>query len=431
MKKNKICIVAVFFLLGSIAYSKNTSKAFSTPDWQTVLAGNVIAPPHKTPWGFVSITEGKILSAFTDSGKVIWQKTIQDTPSAYSVNNKDYIYIISDNQQKLSLYNPNGVFLWEKTLPEQACTNPLSGRDGRVFVAAKNSLSCYGLQGICKWHITLAPVHPHFPLLELNDGSLLRIEKQTINNYSCAKRISPYGTILEEIIFSGQITNAAESEEGVLCIFSNGTIGCLAVHDKQAISKWTLTVEDLAPQGFIPTKIVVGKNTFCILFSTQYTAYICSYQLDTHTKIWENYFTGFKKNDKNVCSYNNGRYDFFSGSKTISYSEKNGKKLWEKILHIPSTATYCMLSTSGYLLCTGDNWTLSGYRLYQDFTQENLANKIIKTTYIDFPVPKTDEYISLLTLAEKFKKGNYGEKELVYKQFLEQEKKTLFKDFYP
>jgi hypothetical protein len=428
MKKyNYFLFLPIFFLISSLS---------AQSDWQTVLGGSVIAPPHTTSWGFISITEGNLLSACTENGKILWQKKLRDKPSTYyAVTKNDFLYSISDSKTKISLYNPSGIFLWEKELPDLACGPPLCGRDGRIFVPTKNKLLCYGLKGIRKWQIDTEIANSDFPLLELNDGSLLLILDKTQQNDSIGCRISPYGTIIEEIHFSGKIFNACSFSNGILVIFSNGTIGCLSVINNLAISAWTISANKTGPQGTIPYKIIAQKDSFCIVYTSKNNTntYLYCYNLINLNKQWEVSLPLLKINNTTMYPAHSNRYDFYSDNYSVSFRALDGKKLWEKAINTPPNMKYCMVSQSGYLICTTTDWTVHGYRLYQDLpsleTDTEMLNDL-KKTYSTFSPPVATKYPTLLDITNSFINGDYGAQELVYKKFLEKEKELVYKNFY-
>jgi len=401
----------------------------SQADWQTVFGGSVLYPPHKATFGFISVTEGKLLNACTENGKIIWQKKLNhNSSSLYTITPNDFIYIISEDKMKISLYNPSGIFLWEKVLPEVAYRAPLIGRDGRVFISGKKNLFCYGLQGTRKWQINTEIASNNFPLLELNDGSLLLILDKTIKNNSIACRISPYGAILEEIQFSGKIIDTCIYSDGILLLFSNGRVGNLSVKNNVTISTWSISEKT---NNLNPYKIIIQKNSFCIIYSSKNNtnASLCCYNLKTLTKQWQKTLPLLKINKNTICTAYYNRYDFYSNNYSVSYRAIDGKKLWEKTIKMPSNIKYCMLSPSGYLICTTTNWTVYGYRLYQDFSYvSNTSN--LKKSYKNFQVPPADEYPTLSNIAISFSKGDYGTQELVFKKFLDAQKKIIFKNFY-
>ena len=137
------CACAAFVYAADPAAGSQNETGQNT--WQAVLGGEAVSAPKRTSYGFVAVSEGRILTACTGSGTVIWRRRLQDMPSKwFSVTDQNFVYAVSSAGKKLSLYSPDGILLWQTVPKESIVSDPLQGRDGRVFVAGKNSVSCYG-----------------------------------------------------------------------------------------------------------------------------------------------------------------------------------------------------------------------------------------------------------------------------------------------
>ena len=209
------------------------------PSWERVLSGMTVAQPKKTSYGFLQMLDGRILVACASDGKVLWQQPLNGKPGSFitvdSIN--DFCYALVNENKKLQLYNPSGIWLWTATLPEPAIFEPLPGRDGRIFVQGAEHILCYGINGKLKWSTQVSRTGG-FPLYELPDGSLLYIQEKKLRGKSTALRISPYGSILEELTFSGVVSSAGQTKQGVILVFSDGAVGCCSVKDGMAYSQW-------------------------------------------------------------------------------------------------------------------------------------------------------------------------------------------------
>ena len=53
------------------------------PDWQAVIGGEAVSPCVATSYGVALLSDGRLLSACTGSGTVIWQMSIKGRPSPY------------------------------------------------------------------------------------------------------------------------------------------------------------------------------------------------------------------------------------------------------------------------------------------------------------------------------------------------------------
>ncbi|OJF77713.1 MAG: hypothetical protein BKP49_01675 [Treponema sp. CETP13] len=425
MKKNSIYLLLIFL---AFAFQ----HLYANPSWEAVLGGTVLAPPQATSWGFVTISEGNFLNAFTEQGTVIWQKKLKSKPSQYYyINRDDFIYLVYDNKRKFALFNPSGVKLWERTITDKICEKPFSGRDDRVFISTKNNISCYGINGIRKWKLATSSANTHFELLELNDGSLLRILENTGNGNTCAIRISPYGGIIEEIQFSETVTNCYSFYQGIILIYSNGDIKCWTVKDNTTICLWTLSKQDFNSTS-TQKKLIIGKGSFCIVYKKPNMSSIslCCINSTTQKKIWEKDITDLHINGKETFFYINGEFIFSSQGYSISFNETDGTIAWKKFLKEPKNHNFFTISKSGYAIYTTSDWTILGYRLYQKISSNLDCSTIKKNSYPVFPFPTKKEYPSLKTISQAFSTGDYGEQELVYKWYLEKQKELVLKDLY-
>ncbi|MFI3258108.1 MAG: hypothetical protein R3Y36_07410 [Spirochaetales bacterium] len=420
----KICIllfVAGFF---SVLSAETTIK----PMWQSVVGGNITAPPKRTSYGFICLAEGKIMSACTESGSVIWRKSIKGEPSEfYTVNNQNFVYLTTDKASKLSFYNPDGNFLWEAILPEPAIADPVAGKDGRVFIMGKSSITCYGIRGTKKWTVSLSE-SAGFPLMHMNDGSLLYIPSLTEDNASIGIRVSPYGEIIEKIQFTALISSIAEFSDGVIIGFSNGTIGSCTVINNASDTMWSFS--SAAPA--VAQKIIVGNTGFCVLLSNSYVA---EYSLKNQNLVWQYLDSSLVFTDDLFSSYDDDSYIFASGAYTVAYKSGNADEenvLWQK--NIPSLATslYTGVTHSGYLIVAHSDWILSAYYL-KDSPPVSASNFPVNykiESYTGF-LPSESMSVSrnLLTIQSILKTGDYDIQEPAYKKIVEEYVKKYERDY--
>jgi hypothetical protein len=236
---SKIIYIFILFLVYPLA-----SDELGYRNWQTVLAGSVIAPLTPASFGFTAMIEGGLLTAFSESGTVLWQKPMNTREKGFSSSfTGDFIF--TANGKTLSLYNPSGNRLWSQETASPITEKPHPGFDGRVFVKEKDFLSAYTLTGLRRFRIGIT--EGKMELMTLNDGSLLHIQKKEISGKSTALRISPFGQILEEIVFTGVINCASQCSEGILLGFTSGTLALCSVINGSAETKWSISLEDTYP----------------------------------------------------------------------------------------------------------------------------------------------------------------------------------------
>ncbi len=386
--------------------------------WQSVVGGDVVAAPKRTSYGFIMLSEGRIMNASTENGTIIWRRNIKGLPSQYfSVTSENFVYITTDNASKLSLYNPDGTFLWEVELQTPTVLDPFPGRDGRVFIAEENAISCYGVHGKRKWR-TEVPKGAGLPLVEMNDGSLLYILDFTKNGASVAMRISPYGEKLEEIEFIDTITAIEAYDDGVLLGFANGAIGSCAVVNN--VTETTGSVA-LANRGLIPKDIVIGSGGFSVLFANNS---VSEYSLDDQSLYWSQKLPSTLSKDV-YASYIDNTYVFASSEYVASYyaasTKVGGLLAWERDIKPVSQGSFPVVTHSAYLVLSHENWNISGYQLLDteaEFTGvEGVHNRSVSYKGFRSASARKGDGVSLM--AENLQLGDYGVQEAEYRRTID------------
>lgn len=407
-----------FYFLLFFTFSLFAQEAEIVP-WHSVVGGDIVAPPKLTSYGFISISDGRILNASTEEGTVIWREYIKGKPSEFfSVTECDFIYLTTDNCEKLSLYNPDGRFLWTIELESPAIADPFSGQDGRVFIQEKNALSCYGTKGSEKWRLELP--ESTLPLVELNDGSLLYILLETKNNASVGIRVSPYGEILEEINFFDIIKIVKSHEKGVILGFENGQIGNCSVIKQKLVHTWSA---ENSKSTLTPIEIIIGETGFCVLFSN---GIIREYSLETQEIFWQTTLPQEFIDSEYYFSYINNGYVFATINSAIFYASNKfgagGTLIWQKSITYQGNAFFPIITQSGYLVLSHDNWVISGYKL-AEFSEKKVPQKIEKPdnskSYQIFYPKKNIVSYDMKKMLSTIQSGNYGILEAEYKKYLD------------
>ena len=74
--------------------------------------------------------------------------------------------------------------------------------------------------------------------MAFEDGSILVFIEKLRDKKSIGLRISPFGEIIEEITFSGEILQAEECNFGILIVFTDSSIGLCSIENNIAVSRW-------------------------------------------------------------------------------------------------------------------------------------------------------------------------------------------------
>lgn len=422
MYKNKYIFFAIFvlfysFFIHSQTINKNSDNINFTNienldrSWFCVLTGSPTSFPTKIETGFILIQEEKFLASYSENGKFYWQTNLNSKIIFYTVTETNFIYVINSKNQ-LILLNPSGLILWKIQLDFVPISSPVQGRDGRVFVQGKNTICCFGINSTQKWKLKTQNIKNQ-KLNVFNDGSILCILEKKVNNKSSSIRISPFGEILEEIIFQGDVINSFETEDGIILVFNNNQVGMCSIDftNNLAYSKWINS--DIYCNT--ESKLVKIKNSTYALFTPKNKLFI----INSKTGKCENHFDIPEITDTILTfSYIDNKFFISNSNKFVIYyingkcfkkfilPEKNGKYKWTSFLFLDT----------GYLTFLSEDWTLNAFKLNSTSQKQNfLPYKKNMCTYNQFIKLKefkpnssyfSDELIS------KLKNGNYSKNEI-------------------
>ncbi len=427
--KTKIKILFFILFLTSIPLTAQTQLSNLNTSWTQVLGGKFLTKPVLTPYGFIGITDGRSIESISNSGKIIWEQNFSvNSQTILNVISKDFLLCVSNGGKRITLFNPSGVPLWNKLLDYEICFQAYEGRDGRFFVRGKNVISCFSINGICKWKLDTEN-QSDLPLQELEDGSLILFLKELVNGKTRALRITPFGEIIEDIIFAGEILSATTSEKGIFLTFSDGSSGLFGLSREKGKSK--------ADNKYVLDPDVFGKNTSSFfvsdnrnpsgVFVTSNKKDVRLFYLNTENGsiIWDLLIPDFdikkivetKLSDEGFFICDNRQGFFINLSGTLQWNcllpENQNRNKWN----------YALFTENNTLVICKDNWSIEGYKVEQ---HTGIKTSDIKYDYyldyltIDSSVYSTiyqDRMDKEITGKERYKKleaGFYGKKEIVY-----------------
>lgn len=357
--------------------------------WSKVIPGKVICEPKITENGFAAITDAKTLISFTSNGKIIFEKNVdRNTRPELTVLPHDFFVITNKTKKQISLHNPSGLKLWETVLDSEILTSAFAGRDGRFFTLTKKSLYCFGITGICKWVVSVplpdSEEQTRYRLQELPDGSLILINSKKIT------RISPFGTILEEINFTAKIADAKTTKAGVLLNFNNNELQLLTVdgNEKNCSFDWKIT-EQIIAMDISPDKNKIFLLTYGDTNKSSEKLTFRFIEADTGRLLFQYQVKNLNK-PKYVIWKDDGI--FLSDSANAAFFSESGKILWDAKLPPASGKTgfdYLLLTNDSHLVLFQKNWNLDAFRLMQK-TSNSKKTQVSKKTGIQ----KSKEQIS-------------------------------------
>lgn len=368
MIEKKLLLSALFIFSFVNLHSQKIPLSEENANWTTVLGGSALCKPQETSYGYAILTDGKLLTACTEKGKKLWEKSIPGKSSPILTKfSSDFLLTVS-NSTNLVLTNPSGKILWKKNLNYPITSEPFVGRDKRIFVKGSQNISCLGVNGIIKWSLS-TDILSDDNFFELNDGSILVFLKTSSNENTKALRISPFGEYLEHITFSGKVIYAKSLEKGLFLYFVDGK-GLCYVKNNQTISSWKNTVssqndfnKNIEVIEFPDNKIaLIKENSKTIsdisIISEEKGTEICNFKAPLDFSIRKNSLAG-KINNKLFLSDRNSAYIFnLDGKIDQDFSMPSSKdKLssWNQIL----------LSQTGNLVFCTNTWIMSGFKLSQ------------------------------------------------------------------
>ena len=436
--RNFLCITLLPFFLSAFAIGeehvlRTADLTKQKSSWLSVCGGGAVSSPVPTEYGFAVYNDGRMVCAFSHEGTVLWQKPVRGKQTPYISSFGDFLYAISASKN-LNLINPSGLTLWTTDLGFTPVESPLAGYDGRVFVRGKNTLSCYGINGIRKWSISTAEASK-IPLLAFNDGTILAISSQLKNGKSTAIRVSPFGEILEGITFSGKIIAASSSPHGILLSQEDETIGLCRIEDGVAVSAWV--ANSLTRKNF---------TAVCPSRDGSQAAFIAQNGKAAEIVIVES-LTGKEKNRFLTDAFKTASLSYIRATDAgfVLADEEHalecsadGTIIWSAKLPKKSKWSHLFYTTKNALVICDKDWSLKGYVMNQSVEKKGTKRTAEELSYLP-PQRGTGmtagglnfERLSMELMQQisvSFDSGNYGIDEKGWLYALKKEAQTFIDD---
>ena len=424
MKKVILTLTLFFTLLTASFAGEGIELSNENSTWQRVLPGKLICQPQTTSYGFAVMTDAYNIMSFTSQGKIVFEKLLtRANGGTFGVLENDFFAVVTASSKRIMVLNPDGHELWNTTVDFKITHSPASGRDGRFFLRGADTLCCFSITGIQKWKIT-TPLQSKLELQELPDGSLILFLQQLDKGKTKALRITPFGEIVEEITFAGEVINALTTPQGILLVFTDGTAGLFDLVENKSTHKW-LFKKDLV-QKTNADFFILSQNKNDVIYvniksKTVEIDYINltdgtinnSFIIDegiTPTSGWYNDSGVFIADSKKACFYNNAGRFLWSGIMPDSKSK--------------TSYTHTGFTTATCFLLFRSDWSIHAFRtaLAEETTSQNKPQRKnyssfyeINTTLLElsFPMPISKELLEpeRVTLLNT---GNYGKTEQEY-----------------
>ena len=373
-----ILILFPVFFTENMLFSQTPAAAlrdFSTeePKWTLTLNGKIIAPPQATSYGFAVLTDGRTVYAASDDGIVLWQKELGGRISPYlTVLDGDFLLTVFRGNT-LTLLNPEGLPLWSARLPFTLADAPFVGRDARIFVRGKNDISCYGIKGVCKWHIRSEEQDIH-AIQELPDGSVVVLLSKPDNGKTAALRISPFGEIMEKFTFTGIVASCVSaSDGGILVTLKSGGAGLCSIDGRnKTTTKWSLS----RAEGELP--LPGNDGSFFIPYSSTRAALVQPAGEDGAVTFYR-LSDGEASTHYRVPGIDVSRISYvqpflrgmaFADRNSAVFCTERESVVWNVQLPAMNGSSapwnYLLYTESGCLIVCKKSWTIAGFRVVQN-----------------------------------------------------------------
>lgn len=431
MKQNVFFSLIISIFCASFCISEELSS--QTADWTAVISGKAVCTPCQTSYGMAVLTDGKMITACSNSGKILWERPVPGHPEPLlTVFSSDFLLTVSD-KKNLSLVNPSGLTLWTAKIPFQTEENPVTGRDSRILVKGKKNIACYGVNGICKWCIE-TPDLKNGQLYEMNDGSFLVFLETSKSEKSKAIRINPFGEIIENINFSYEIISAKSCDSGLLLSMKTGEIAFCAVSGENTVTKWWIPYKDKA---FSNTKtaeksffLVLSENRGCVAVSGENCTRIAIFSLsDGHISDFFDIQIPFE--NLKLFSKTSNQNEIVAASNTkCLLSDTTGKLKLEK--DFPKTGDIfskwneIFFSDQDSLLLCSTSWAIGSFKLTQNLKNKSVTKHQKKSYENYYEIDKNHFYSAdFMQKIDSTITGNNRKKELLQGNYGFREKKYI------
>lgn len=423
MHKRKFFLI---FLISFFSFKISAQSLLTNinASWSTVLPGKVVSQPQLTSQGFCIMTDARNIISFTSDGKVIWEKSLQRFNSPFfCILPYDFTAVITNNKKRLTLLNSDGLELWVKNLDFEIIDNPFGGRDGRFFVRGNKVLSCFTINGLQKWQLE-TPEQSNLPIQELSDGTIVIFLKKLEEGKTQAIRITPFGEVIEHIVFAGEVVTSLTTPKGVLLTFTDGQCGLFDIIDNKATHKWLFNAEKNTK--YKKNFFVMSQNKKDIIYINHLNGSIQIDYVDSEDGSVFKSFIIQNIGDSPTCFYNDSGI-FISDSQNAFFYNNSGKQTWAGSLPPKSSREYynrMIFTNDNHLILFGVNWTINAFRTSQSAKSKNTSEKEKKelpnyNSFYSFDDSIFNNIYSIkldsnLTGSERFtqlQNGNYGSDE--------------------
>lgn len=422
----KLLLFILLFSFITLAEAQTQLNSMNTT-WTQVLGGKFLSKPVTTPYGFIGATDGRSIASISNNGVILWEENLSvNSRSIINTVSEDFTLAVTNDNKKITLFNPSGVPLWSKVLDNEIIDKAYEGRDGRFFLRGKNVLFCYGINGICKWQIKTED-QSNIGIQELNDGSLIIFLKELNDGKTRALRITPFGKTLEDITFAGEIISACTSKDGIFLTFSDGSAGLftLDLKENKAVNKFVLNKDQYQSStlNFFISKKTLQNGMFVTLQGNGIK--ILYIESQSGKTLWEKTLGEINIKDIKEAVLTNQGF-FICDSKTAYYLGNSGTINWHALLPENKNRNKwknLVFTENNTLVVFKDNWSMDAYIVSQsigtqikdtDFDYYKNYLSVDSSVYSNIFQYDFDPEITSFDRYKMLEAGYYGDKEISF-----------------
>lgn len=413
-KIKRTASIFIFSLFLNVAFSQSnttysvTDLTYQNTSWVAETGASVICQPERNSFGYIFISEGRMINAINQNGTILWQKQVSEKISPFLTSIPGDLFFAVFSNSKLTLINSSFLYVWQRDCNFKIEEKPLLGLDGRVFVRGKDNIASYSMKGQLKWSMELQNQNVNLPLTEFNDGSLLlfinedtgkkniasladspsftegqssknsqsSILKTSLNQEESsngkeykALRISPFGDILEEITFNSKPCEICSTKSGIAISFEDGRCSLIAVKNRQAYEVWRFS------NYKSPSKLYPLKNEKDLLLINGSPSTINLVSLSDGKLKSKSIYTNLSP------SQNLSHIDETSGGIVLSFTDNaicispTLKIQWQAVYNKKKNFRYAFSTDYGYLVICTDDWVVEAFRMQQSFQKSKYTYK--------------------------------------------------------
>lgn len=381
MKKSlkQVFLSVIFLSLFSLQAQENLSSLNTS--WSSVLPGTALCEPEETSYGFCLATDARNIMGYTSSGQLLWEKNTGRVRNLTLTTLKgDFVLFHDKDKNVIRLFNPSGTEIWSKSLDFKLFSKPFAGRDGRFFLCGEKTVSCLGINGIERWRLE-TEYQKELPMQELPDGSLV-IFLQDENGKTKGLRISPFGEMLENILFAGSITKAASCKDGILLTFTDGSAGLFSLKNGLAESCWVFSIKEGKP-FFAVSK---DKMDYRLLSLTKSNVTIYTVRPEDGQVAASRTINGINGSELLKAEITDSGIFIADNSRAILLSP-DYMELWSA--QLPQSVrnknvNQLIYTQKDYLILCSKNWSMDAWHTVQTTKGAEKSNNVLKNIQADY-----------------------------------------------